>query len=123
VLLGEPGVGKTAIVQGLAQRLTEGDVPDGLQSCRLIALELGLLMAGEQTAAGLFIFCLAAAAHCCKALSMLLLSWKALFVSDNHIIMEGCCSSMVMASSWMDDEIKVVAVADCCALYSRVDNH
>eukprot|EP00775_Hariotina_reticulata_P013619 gene13619-13745_t len=51
VLLGEPGVGKTAIVQGLAQRLTEGDVPDGLRGCRLIALELGLLMAGKQTQA------------------------------------------------------------------------
>lgn len=47
VLLGEPGVGKTAIVQGLAQRLSERDVPDTLRESRLIALELGLLIAGE----------------------------------------------------------------------------
>lgn len=47
VLLGEPGVGKTAIINGLAQRLAAGDVPDGLKEARLIALELGLLMAGE----------------------------------------------------------------------------
>ncbi|KAF8056728.1 clpB2 [Scenedesmus sp. PABB004] len=46
VLLGEPGVGKTAIVQGLAQRLAEGDVPEVLRGARLYALELGLLMAG-----------------------------------------------------------------------------
>lgn len=49
VLLGEPGVGKTAIVQGLAQRLTEGDVPESLRASKLIALELGLLMAGRSS--------------------------------------------------------------------------
>lgn len=47
VIIGEPGVGKTAIVQGLAQRLSVGDVPDTLRDTRLISLELGLLMAGN----------------------------------------------------------------------------
>jgi hypothetical protein len=46
VLIGEPGVGKTSIIHGLAQRLAAGDVPDGLAGARLVALELGLLMAG-----------------------------------------------------------------------------
>jgi len=41
-----PGVGKTAIVEGLAQRIAQDDVPEGLRGCRLIALEMGLLMAG-----------------------------------------------------------------------------
>jgi hypothetical protein len=40
------GVGKTAIVEGLAQRIAEDDVPDSLRGCRVIALEMGLLMAG-----------------------------------------------------------------------------
>jgi ATP-dependent Clp protease ATP-binding subunit ClpB len=47
VLLGEPGTGKTAIVEGLAARCADGDVPEGLRGCRILALELGMLMAGE----------------------------------------------------------------------------
>jgi ATP-dependent Clp protease ATP-binding subunit ClpB len=48
VLIGEPGVGKTAIAEGLAQRIVKGDVPDGLQNRRLLALDLGALVAGAK---------------------------------------------------------------------------
>ena len=48
VLIGEPGVGKTAIVEGLAQRIIRGDVPDGLKNRRLIALDMGALIAGAK---------------------------------------------------------------------------
>ncbi|HEV7369932.1 ATP-dependent chaperone ClpB [Arenibaculum sp.] len=48
VLIGEPGVGKTAIVEGLAQRIIKGDVPEGLKDKRLMALDLGALVAGAK---------------------------------------------------------------------------
>jgi ATP-dependent Clp protease ATP-binding subunit ClpB len=48
VLIGEPGVGKTAIVEGLAQRLAKGDVPENLKGVRLMALDMGALVAGTQ---------------------------------------------------------------------------
>ncbi|HWI27901.1 MAG TPA: ATP-dependent chaperone ClpB [Stellaceae bacterium] len=48
VLIGEPGVGKTAIVEGLALRITHGDVPDSLKEKRLLALDLGALVAGAK---------------------------------------------------------------------------
>jgi len=48
VLIGEPGVGKTAIVEGLAQRIVSGDVPAGLKDKRLIALDMGALVAGTK---------------------------------------------------------------------------
>jgi ATP-dependent Clp protease ATP-binding subunit ClpC len=47
-LIGEPGVGKTAIVEGLAQRIVSGDVPDRLQGKRLVALDIGALVAGTK---------------------------------------------------------------------------
>ena len=46
ILIGEPGVGKTAIVEGMAQRIIDGDVPENLKSKTIISLDMGLLVAG-----------------------------------------------------------------------------
>lgn len=48
VLIGEPGVGKTAVVEGLAQRIVQGDVPEGLKERKLFALDMGALVAGAK---------------------------------------------------------------------------
>ena len=48
VLIGEPGVGKTAVVEGLAQRIVRGDVPEGLKEKKLFALDMGALVAGAK---------------------------------------------------------------------------
>jgi ATP-dependent Clp protease ATP-binding subunit ClpB len=48
VLIGEPGVGKTAIVEGLARRIADGDVPEGLKTKRVVALDLGSMLAGAK---------------------------------------------------------------------------
>ena len=48
VLIGEPGVGKTAIVEGLAQRIVKGDVPDNLRDKKLFSLDMGALVAGAK---------------------------------------------------------------------------
>ena len=48
VLIGEPGVGKTAIIEGIAQRMVMGDVPESLRTCRLVSLDLGSLIAGAK---------------------------------------------------------------------------
>ena len=48
VLIGEPGVGKTAIVEGLARRVADGDVPEGLKTKRIVALDLGSMLAGAK---------------------------------------------------------------------------
>src|SRR5947208_4482162 len=47
-LIGEPGVGKTAIAEGLARRIVEGDVPESLKDRRVMALDMGLLVAGTK---------------------------------------------------------------------------
>src|SRR5690606_23866312 len=48
VLIGEPGVGKTAIVEGLAQRIVSGDVPESLRDKRLVSLDIGAMVAGSK---------------------------------------------------------------------------
>ncbi|MCE2526451.1 MAG: ATP-dependent chaperone ClpB [Actinomycetia bacterium] len=48
VLIGDPGVGKTAIVEGLARRIADGDVPEGLKSKRIVALDMGAMVAGAK---------------------------------------------------------------------------
>jgi len=48
VLIGEPGVGKTAIIEGLARRIVEGDVPEGLKNKRVVSLDLGAMIAGAK---------------------------------------------------------------------------
>ena len=48
MLIGDPGVGKTAIVEGLARRMVDGDVPEGLKDKRLVALDLGAMVAGAK---------------------------------------------------------------------------
>jgi ATP-dependent Clp protease ATP-binding subunit ClpB len=48
VLIGEPGVGKTAIVEGLARRIADGDVPEGLKNKRLVSIDLGSMLAGAK---------------------------------------------------------------------------
>ena len=48
VLIGEPGVGKTAVVEGLAQRIVRGDVPQGLKDKKIFALDMGALVAGAK---------------------------------------------------------------------------
>ena len=48
MLIGEPGVGKTAIVEGLAQRIVRGDVPEGLKDKRIVSLDMGALIAGAK---------------------------------------------------------------------------
>ena len=63
VLIGEPGVGKTAIVEGLAQRIVRGDVPESLKKSKLISLDMGALIAGHLSSAGLRQKSRAAASH------------------------------------------------------------
>ena len=48
VLIGEPGVGKTSVVEGLVQRIVRGDVPDNLKECRVLSLSMGALVAGAK---------------------------------------------------------------------------
>ena len=48
ILIGEPGVGKTAIAEGLAQRIAAGDAPESLLDCKLLALDMGALIAGAK---------------------------------------------------------------------------
>ena len=48
VLIGEPGVGKTAVVEGLAQRIVRGDVPEGLKDKTVFSLDMGALVAGGE---------------------------------------------------------------------------
>ena len=53
VLIGEPGVGKTAVIEGLAQRIVRGDVPEGLKDKQIFSLDMGALVAGAKYRASL----------------------------------------------------------------------
>ena len=65
VLIGEPGVGKTAVVEGLAQRIVKGDVPDSLKDKKLFALDMGSLVAGAKYLSLIHIFCIIIGSLCC----------------------------------------------------------
>jgi ATP-dependent Clp protease ATP-binding subunit ClpB len=58
ILIGEPGVGKTAIAEGLAQRIVKGDVPETLRDTQLHALDMGLLVAGTKYRGAAFLLLL-----------------------------------------------------------------
>ena len=85
VLIGEPGVGKTAVIEGLAQRIVKGDVPDGLKDKKIYSLDMGALVAGAKYRGEFEERLKAVLAEVKKSDGEIIL-----FIDELHLIVGGC---------------------------------